>query len=252
MDYISDVTHHNLSSCPPDTLLLRSPRWVINLQPSLSDGSPPSSPSRSSHLLPLVLRSCFLNTHFNTTQVAALSLVSLFQASSVCLSAFLKTAAVSILLSIAPLVSPPSSGDSKCIRIRGSLPVSWPSFRLGSSRVQLPRSQTHIRGQHFQKVFLWSLLLYTAEWKRVSTSISSQTSCRYRGRFFVVTEAGGSLSTRLNRELQPTGSETSTASEETSDHAPKNTDRLCNPVQVQPKPTNTRRLLTYLCWCLLL
>lgn len=66
----------------------------------------------------------------------------LFQASSVCLS-------VSIPLSIAPLFSPPSSGDSKCIRIRGSLPVSWPSFRLGSSQVQLPRSQTHIRGQHF-------------------------------------------------------------------------------------------------------
>lgn len=66
----------------------------------------------------------------------------LFQASSVCLS-------VSIPLSIAPLFSPPSSGDCKCIRIRGSLPVSWPSFRLGSSQVQLPRSQTHIRGQHF-------------------------------------------------------------------------------------------------------
>lgn len=51
--WITSQTSHIMTSPPaPPTLLLRSPRSVINLQPSLSDGSPPSS---RSHLLPLVL-----------------------------------------------------------------------------------------------------------------------------------------------------------------------------------------------------
>lgn len=70
--WITSQTSHIMTSPPaPPTLLLRSPRSVINLQPSLSDGSPPSS---RSHLLPLVLP-----TRFNTTQVAALSLVFSFK-----------------------------------------------------------------------------------------------------------------------------------------------------------------------------
>lgn len=52
---------------------------------------------------------------------------------------------VSLLSAPLSLFSLASSGDFKCIRIRGSLPLSWPSFRLCSSQVQLPRLHSNTR-----------------------------------------------------------------------------------------------------------
>lgn len=166
-------------------LLHRSPQWVINLQPSSSDGAEPSF----LRLLPLIL------SRYTSIQDITALFYSYFNDSPL--------TSIYILLSGPPPVSyRASSGDSECIRIRGSLPLSWSSFGLCSTQVQLLRSLTHAAARQTTALpeprTVWVCLYktsYCIQQKTICviTSISDHTASQYHQSFFVMNEAGGLL-----------------------------------------------------------